>query len=53
MKTINICEEVEDGQDMVYVLEEIVKQIEKGNTSGIDPTWSFEDDGDVLISETK
>ena len=48
MRTIKIYEEVEVGQDFVYVLEEIKKQIEKGNTSGIDPTWEFEGDEEML-----
>ncbi len=43
MKQINICEEVEDNQEFVYLLEEIKSQIENGNTSGIDPSWDIEE----------
>jgi len=41
MRQINIQEEARDGQGMVYVLEEIIKHLENGNTSGVDPTWEL------------
>ena len=42
MIKINIEEEMETREDFIYVLEEIIKQINNGNTSGINPSWDFE-----------
>ena len=43
MKIITISEEVRDTEDFIYILQEIVNQINKGNTSGIDPNWDIEE----------
>ena len=43
MWKIDIQEEVETQEEFIYVMKEISKHIERGNTSGIDPTWSFEE----------
>jgi hypothetical protein len=42
MITINITEETETKDNMVYVLELISKQISNGNTSGVNPSWEIE-----------
>jgi hypothetical protein len=42
MKKINIYEEFETEEEAIYCLEEIIKQLQKGYTSGIDPTFDFE-----------
>lgn len=41
MITIEIHEEVNTKEDMVYLLEEISRQIRSGNTSGFNPNWSL------------
>lgn len=41
-KTITI--DVEDGHEPEYVLEEVLKLVRQGYTSGIDPTWDIVED---------
>ena len=41
MYEINICEEMKTREYFIYILEEIKNQIEKGNTSGVNPSWEF------------
>jgi len=43
MKKINIYEEFQTEEDAIYALEYIIKQLRKGFTSGIDPTFDFDE----------
>lgn len=42
MISIQIQEESETKEGMTIVLEEVIKQIRSGNTSGIGPDWYIE-----------
>lgn len=42
MIRIEISEETETRDGMVYVLEEVARQMNQGITSGIEPSWSLE-----------
>lgn len=42
MLSIKIEETVKTRQDLVYLLEEIAKQVEKGNHSGYYPHWELQ-----------
>ena len=41
MISINIDEETETIDRMCYVIENILEQINNGNTSGINPSWEI------------
>ncbi len=43
MITIDITEEVETRQDLIYLLDEIKNQLERGNNAGVYPHWSIEE----------
>lgn len=47
MITIEINEEVESNEDMVHLLEEIARSIRSGNTSGVSPSWSLNEEEEV------
>jgi hypothetical protein len=38
---INITEEVEDRSEAIELLQEIIRQLKLGNTSGVYPTWEL------------
>lgn len=38
---INIIEEVDDAQEAIELLQEIIRQLKLGNTSGVYPTWEL------------
>lgn len=42
MLNIVIDEEVSSVNGMEWLLEEILKQVRNGNTSGVYPSWSLE-----------
>ena len=42
MISINIDEETETIDMMCYILENILDQLQNGNTSGIEPSWDIE-----------
>lgn len=44
MITIEINEEVESNEDMVHLLEDIARSIRSGNTSGVSPSWSLNEE---------
>jgi hypothetical protein len=44
MKQIKIYEKLETTEDFIYCLDEIRRQLEKGYTSGINPTFDFEEE---------
>ena len=41
MRKIKIHEEFDNEADCIYCLEEIIKLLRKGFTSGINPTFEF------------
>lgn len=42
MKTITI--EVDENNEVIDTVEEVLKQIKKGNTSGVYPNWDIVED---------
>ena len=35
---------VDEGEDIVLAVEEILRQLKEGNTSGYSPNWTLEED---------
>ncbi len=39
--TININEEIGSAEEAIKILNEIIRQLKNGNTSGVYPTWEL------------
>lgn len=52
MISIEINEEVNTKEDMVYLLEDIARQLRQGNTSGVSPSWSLNEE-ETIGEETE
>ncbi len=39
--TININEEIGSAEEAINLLNEIIRQLKNGNTSGVYPTWEL------------
>lgn len=51
MLRIKITEETRTVDDMVVLLQNILKQVEEGNTSGYYPTWSLDGEAEPMTRD--